>query len=232
LKALLLAAGRGQRLGSLTDSCPKPLLPVGKDTTLGLWLNELCRYDFEEVLVNAHYLADQVEAFVLGHSCSSRTRVKREARLLGTAGSIKSLLSDSWSEGVVVVHADNYFVGTIAPLIESFLARPTGIEICMNTFICGEPSEVGVVEVDSCGVVRQIWEKDPNAPSQVANAAIFVISPSVVQSIGEEIDFSAEVLPKYLGRILAVPLVGTLIDIGTPERLERARRLAQEQEFK
>ena len=230
MKAVLLAAGRGQRLGSLTDTCPKPLLPIGSDTTLGLWLKELSKYNFEEVIVNAHYLADQIEEYVLGHRWSSKIKVVREARLLGTAGSIKSLVSDIDSNGVVVVHADNYFLGTIDPLIESFISRPDGIEICMNTFLCDEPSEVGVVEVDSSGIVRKFWEKIPDAPSRIANSAIFVISPQVVQEIGEEIDFSAEVLPRYVGKIRAVPIAGTLIDIGTPERLYRARLLAQDQE--
>lgn len=199
---------------------------------MGLWLRELDIYGFDEVLVNAHYLADQIEEFVSSRSWTSVVRVVHEAQLLGTAGSIKSLLQEPGTDGAVVVHADNYFDGNIAPLIDSFRDRPTGVEICMYTFDCEETSEVGVVEIDESGIVRKIWEKTPNAPSHTANAAVFAISDQVIERLDGEVDFSAEVLPKYVGRILAVPIVGTLIDIGTPERLNHARLLAARRKFR
>jgi len=230
LKAVLLAAGRGQRLGTLTDHCPKPLLPIGVDSTLGLWMRELDIHGFDEILINAHYLADQIEDFVFSRKWISEVRVVREEHLLGTAGSVRSLLKGAVTDGAVVVHADNYFEGKIAPLIDSFRDRPVGIEICMYTFICEDTSEVGVVEMDDSGIVRKFWEKIPNAPSHTANAAIFAISDQVIERLDGEVDFSAEVLPKYVGRILAVPIVGTVIDIGTPERLNRARLVAARQE--
>lgn len=224
----MLAAGRGTRLGSITASCPKPLIPVGDSTPLGLWLTELDRHGFDEIIVNAHHLADQIVEFVESGDWKSSVRVVREECLRGTAGSTRLLLESSGISDAVVIHADNFFLGDLGPLIEAFEERPSDVDICMYTFECEDPSDVGVVEVDSNGIVHGFVEKDPLAASRQASAAIFVVARSVVLSITDESDFSAEVLPKFVGRIIAVPLDGIVVDIGTPERLQHARRVAKE----
>ncbi len=224
----MLAAGRGTRLGSITASCPKPLVPVGDSTPLGIWLTELDRHGFDEIIVNAHYLADQIVEFVESRDWKSPVRVVREDSLRGTAGSTRSLLESSGISDAVVIHADNYFRGDLCPLLEAFAGRPQSVEICMYTFECDDPSDVGVVDVDSNGIVYRFSEKDTSAVSREANAAIFVVARSVVLSITDEADFSAEVLPKFVGRIIAVPLDGVVVDIGTPGRLQHARSIAEE----
>ena len=62
MKALLLAAGRGKRLRPLTDMCPKPLLPVGKQRLWDWELAALKKAGVTEVVVNTAHLADQFEA--------------------------------------------------------------------------------------------------------------------------------------------------------------------------
>lgn len=223
----MLAAGRGTRLGSITAGCPKPLIPVGGSTPLGVWLAELDRHGFDEIIVNAHHLADQIVEFVENGDWKSPVRVVREESLRGTAGSTRSLLESSGISDAVVIHADNFFLGDLGPLLEAFAGRPPEVEICMYTFECEDPSDVGVVEVDSNGIVYKFFEKDPLAVSRHASAAIFVVAQSVVLSITDETDFSAEVLPRFVGRIIAVPLDGIVVDIGTPERLQHARRVAE-----
>ena len=224
----MLAAGRGTRLGDITASCPKPLIPVGHSTPLGVWLSELDRHGFDEIIVNAHYLADQIVEFVESGDWESPVRVVCEENLRGTAGSTRSMLESSGISDAVVIHADNFFLGDLGPLLDAFAGRPPDVEICMYTFECEDPSDVGVVEVDSNGIVYRFVEKDPLAVSRQASAAIFAVTRSVVLSITDETDFSAEVLPRFVGRIVAVPLDGVVIDIGTPERLQHARKVAEE----
>ena len=64
MKAVLLAAGKGERLRPLTDSKPKCLLPVGGKPLLLHWLERLENYGINEVLVNGHYRAQQLEDFL------------------------------------------------------------------------------------------------------------------------------------------------------------------------
>jgi len=61
-RALILAAGRGQRMRPLTDTCPKPLLPVRGKPLLDWWIAALARAGVRELVVNTAWLGDQIHA--------------------------------------------------------------------------------------------------------------------------------------------------------------------------
>src|SRR5207248_10785628 len=87
-KALLLAAGPGTRLGALTRQTPKCLLPVEGKPMLVWWLQTLKELGVDEVLVNTHHLAEQVEAFAGTWNGPPRLRLAHEPKLLGSAGAL------------------------------------------------------------------------------------------------------------------------------------------------
>ena len=89
LRALLLAAGLGTRLRPITLHTPKCLVPIGGDPLLRRWLRQLDQAGCESVLINTHYLAEAVEAFLTSWQ-SSTMAIQRvhEPELLGTAGTL------------------------------------------------------------------------------------------------------------------------------------------------
>jgi MurNAc alpha-1-phosphate uridylyltransferase len=60
MKAMILAAGRGERMRPLTDTTPKPLLPVGNTTLIEHVLHEVKKAGVTEVIINVHYLGNQI----------------------------------------------------------------------------------------------------------------------------------------------------------------------------
>ena len=64
VKAVLLIAGLGTRLRPLTDSVPKCLLPINGKPLLGIWFDKLVAAGVSEVLINTHWLADQVTDYI------------------------------------------------------------------------------------------------------------------------------------------------------------------------
>jgi MurNAc alpha-1-phosphate uridylyltransferase len=62
MKAMLLAAGRGERMRPLTDHCPKPLLPVAGKTLIGWHLERLAAAGIREVVINLSWLGEQIAA--------------------------------------------------------------------------------------------------------------------------------------------------------------------------
>jgi N-acetyl-alpha-D-muramate 1-phosphate uridylyltransferase len=64
MKAMILAAGRGERMRPLTDTCPKPLLCVAGKPLLVWHLERLARAGFREVVINHAHLGDQIEALL------------------------------------------------------------------------------------------------------------------------------------------------------------------------
>ena len=64
LKAMILSAGLGTRLSPLTDTCPKPLLKIGKETLLSNTINFLEQSGVKQVIINVHYLGAQIVEYL------------------------------------------------------------------------------------------------------------------------------------------------------------------------
>jgi len=88
VRAMVLAAGLGTRLRPLTERVPKPLLPVAGRPLLGRVIERLRAAGVEEIAVNTHHLAGEVEAFVRSLPDAEGLRVFHEPEILGTGGAL------------------------------------------------------------------------------------------------------------------------------------------------
>lgn len=86
-KALVLAAGYGNRLRPFTCAVPKPLLPVWGETMLARMVRMLREWGVEDIMVNCHYLHEQVEAWCAENGC----KVSYEPEILGTGGAVNKV---------------------------------------------------------------------------------------------------------------------------------------------
>lgn len=96
----------------------------------------------------------------------------------------------------------------------------------MMTFHTKNPKACGIVELDADGVVITFHEKVENPPGNLANGAVYLLEPEVLQWIcdrPEITDFSTQVLPHFVGRIATWHNEGTHIDIGSIEALRDAQ---------
>lgn len=89
MKSLLLAAGLGTRLRPFTDVWPKCLMPIGQKPLLEIWLESMQKVGIDQVLVNLHYHAEAVQAFLQRTFFSSWVNSVYEEQLLGTAGTLR-----------------------------------------------------------------------------------------------------------------------------------------------
>ena len=227
MRVLLLAAGFGTRLAPLTNTIPKCLVPIAGRPLLDYWLDLLAQAGLHEVLINLHYLPEQVEAYVSTVSYPLHITLVREAELLGTGGTI--LKNRDFFKGGpgMVVHADNLSLFDVKAFVKRFETRDRDIDMTMMTFQTDAPQTCGIVATDARGVVRAFHEKQPNPPGNNANAAVYIISPAVMEFIAgldqEKVDLSTEVLPHFLGRMNTFDNTIYHRDIGTPESLARAQ---------
>jgi mannose-1-phosphate guanylyltransferase len=204
-RALLLAAGLGTRLRPLTNTLPKCMVSINGRPLLDYWLELLSRGGIDEVLVNLHYLPDLVRVFLASSTPPPMISTVMEEQLLGTAGTLLRNRSFFQNAPVMLVHADNLSLFDVRVFVSRFEQRRPDIAITMMTFYTDQPSTCGIVELDADGVVQAFHEKVENPPGNLANGAVYILAPEVIDyvaSLGKEvIDFSTEVLPHYLGRI-------------------------------
>jgi CTP:molybdopterin cytidylyltransferase MocA len=204
LCAVVLAAGRGERLRPLTDKTPKPLLEVGGRTLLDAALDRVATVlpgTPTTVAVNAHWLADQVVAAVAGRAHLS---VEQPAAL-GTAGAIGRLKAWVGGRDVLVTNGDAWFDRALD--LTDFVAAWSG-----------DAPRLLVVEDAAAPDFDGRWRFAGVALLPAGIAAAFRPMPAgLYEAVWSR-------MPVDL-----VPTEATYIDCGTRERLARARALAAAQ---
>jgi mannose-1-phosphate guanylyltransferase len=220
VNAMILGAGKGTRLAKLGLGVPKILVDVGGEPLLRRQLRYLAGIGVERVVVNAHHLAEQIEAFAAEHTGAPELVVVREPSLLGTAGGVRNALGELGSEPFLVVYGD-VLLGF--PLRVPRRARAT-ITVYSSMHVEGK----GTVEVDADDMVVRFREKEDVAPPALVNAGVYLLEPDFVRDFvpAGVSDFGHDVFPAALAAgepIGVVRLPQPVLDIGTPADLARAQ---------
>jgi mannose-1-phosphate guanylyltransferase len=128
-------------------------------------------------------------------------------------------------EFFLACYADNLTDFDLRTLIDAHLAH--GAIATLAVFHSERPSAGGVVELDEAGRVIGFTEKPSKPVSDLTNAGIYAFHPSVLDEVNDmpPKDIGYDLLPRLVGRALAVPVEGYFRDIGTIE----AYRLAREE---
>jgi MurNAc alpha-1-phosphate uridylyltransferase len=107
MRTMILAAGRGERMRPLTDTCPKPLLPAGGLPLIGWHLRRLAGAGFRDVVINHAWLGEQIERTLGdGSDWGLSIRYSPEAQALETAGGIAQALPLLGDEPFLVINGD------------------------------------------------------------------------------------------------------------------------------
>jgi mannose-1-phosphate guanylyltransferase len=228
VKAFLLAAGEGRRLRPLTDRVPKCLVPIGDTPLLGIWLQLLEAHGVRGALVNTHYLAGEVDAFVRTWATSMEVATVHEPRLLGSAGTV--LANRGFVAGedfFFVIYADNLSNVDLSAMARFHAARPEPLTI--GVVPTDRPREKGTVVIDAHDRVIAFDEKAEHPRSNLSNAGIYVASAGLFDELraagpSDVLDFGYDVLPRLVPRVAAYRIPEFLIDIGTPEAYAEAQR--------
>ncbi len=227
--AVLLCAGEGTRLRPLTYEVPKPLLRVGGRPLLAWNLDVLSRAGIKEVIINLHHKPEKIVSYLRdGSDFGVSVHYTFEEELLGTAGALDRMRR-YLSERFLVVYGDVVLNGFPLEDLFSFHHEHRGI----GTVVLQEtdrPEDCDIAELDPRGRIVA-WHPAPGdfRYGRWGNAAVYLLEPRILSYLpeGARWDFVRDLFPAALeageelwGFISPVEL----LDIGTPERLEEARR--------
>ena len=225
MKALVLAAGRGERLRPLTDHTPKPLLRV-QDKPLIVWqLEALARAGVTEVVVNLAHLGEQIEA-ALGDGRELGLRLQYSLEppgALEAAGGIRLALPLMGDAPFILANADIW-------TDFDFAALPR--EPCGLAHLVMVPNPEHHPHGDFC------LENDCVAlhgASRMTYAGIAVYRPELFAGLEPGVRAPlAPLLREAIGNgaVSGIAFTGQWMDVGTQERLELANQLAVERNIK
>ena len=232
LKGVILAGGKGTRLGELTKVTNKHLLPIGPFPMVYYPLKKLTGAGIREILLvsGTEHMGDFVELLGSGrhHDCTLTYRVQDEAGGIAQALGLAQLFCRG--SRCVVILGDNVFQDPLGPL----LAEADAYRDCawLTLKRVPDPGRYGVADLDGNRILS-IDEKPERPKSDYAVAGIYVYPPDVFDVIGQlhpsgrgEFEIT-DVNRCYLqlGRLGYSVLNGYWTDAGTPESLALANGL-------
>jgi len=230
MKGMILAAGEGRRLRPLTNTLPKPMLPVAGRPLLEHIILHLRDCGITELAINLHHLpAAVMDYFGDGRDWGVRLRYSVEERLLGSAGGVKRL-QPFFDDTFVVYYGDVFTRADLRPMIAHH--RRSGARATIGLYRVSDPWNRGVVQLDDRQIIVRFVEKPPRDRvfSNLANAGIYVLEPEVLDLIPADRvwDFGHDLFPQMLAE--GIPMAGyvieeMVIDIGLPEKYEEVNRL-------
>ena len=106
-KAMILAAGFGKRILPLTLNCPKPLLKIGDETLLSSTLKFLELFGIKQVVVNVHYLEEQIIDYINKNKFNLTIHiVKEKNKILDTGGGVLNAIQHFSNEPFLIINPD------------------------------------------------------------------------------------------------------------------------------
>jgi NDP-sugar pyrophosphorylase family protein len=224
-RAVILAGGKGSRLGPYTTVLPKPLLPVGDRAILDVVVHQLRDSGFSEITMAVGYLAHLVRA-VMGDGSKHGVNIdySEESEPLGTVGPLAQI--DDLDESFLVMNGDVLTALDYGHLLDVHCATGNVLTIASHRRVVR--TEYGVLNFDDqAGNVFRVsgFEEKPEIP-YVVSMGVYVLEPAALDYIepGERLD-----LPDLVLRLLAAAQPvgsylydGYWLDIGRHEDYEQA----------
>ena len=221
LECMIMAGGRGKRLSPLTDSIPKPMLPLGDKPIIEHNIDRLISFGIQKIYISVKYLGEQIEEY-FGDGSEKGISIEYvwEDEPLGTAGALS--LVDFATEHVLLMNSDLFTNVDFEDLYLDLINNRAGISVASTEYKVDVPYAV----FETNGIeVKDFKEK----PSYVyySNAGVYILKKELIRRIPKDefydITQLMEDFVKEGGKMVHSPIRGFWIDIGKPADYQQAQ---------
>jgi len=221
--AIIMAGGRGSRLAPLTDTIPKPLLPVGDKPIMEHNLDRLALYGIDDFWVSIRYLGEQiVDYFGKGESKNIQIDYLREDEPLGTIGAV-SKVQEFKHDYVLLTNSDLLTNLDYEQFFIDFIKNDADISIVSIPYQVDIP--YAVLETRE-NLITNFKEKP--SYTYYSNGGIYLFKKEILESIPKNTFYNAtDLLDKAIAnqrKVISYPLSSYWLDVGKPADYEKAQR--------
>src|SRR3954452_9008543 len=225
-RAMVLAAGLGKRMRALTDTLPKPLVPVPGKALIDHVLDKLADAGVAQAVVNVHYQAGQIE-----NHLKRRTRPRiiisdERDEILDTGGGVVKALPQLGSAPFFHMNSDTLWIEGVTPNLSRLAAQFDAARMDILLLLASTATSIGYegrgdFNMAPDGRLSRRAERQVApfvyAGAAVLSPAIFADAPKGAFSLNRLFDRAAEA-----GRLNGLRLDGTWMHVGTPAAIEAA----------
>jgi len=230
--AIVLAAGLGTRMRPLTNTTPKPLIKVWNKTLLDHSIDALDDAGVGNIVVNVHYLADQIEAHISSRQTPIVTISDERDLLLDSAGGAKKALPELGEGAFFLLNADSFWVEKKSSNLAKMSTVWNDDDMDILLLVSSKENAVGFdgmgdFFMSPAGQLTRRGDKE-TAPFIYAGAAIlhpriFTNSPDAPFSLNALFNEAIEE-----GRLYGTNLEGLWLHVGTPASIDEAESAIKE----
>lgn len=215
LECMIMAGGRGKRLSPLTDTVPKPMLPLGGIPIIEHNINRLVSYGVKKIYISVKYLGEQIEAY-FGDGSSKGISIKYvwEDEPLGTAGAL-SLVDKYESKHVLLMNSDLFTNVDFEDLYLTLIESEAEMAVASTEYKVDIPYAV----FETKGNYVKNFKEKPSYIYQ-SNAGIYILKTEIINEIPKNSYFDiTDLMEKIVNenrKLIYNPILGYWIDIGKP----------------
>ena len=235
MKAMVFAAGEGQRLRPITEKTPKPLVPVAGRPMIDYPLLLLRHYGADEIIINLHHLGDQVENYLgAGTRFGLNICYSREPELLDTGGGLLKARSFLENETFIVINTDVLIDLPLADVLDFHRRNRAAATLVVRPD--ADADRYGSMDIAADGrICRFLNTKLPSTANSPQHTLMFtgvqILEPSIFNYMpsggAEKFSTTKDVYPKMLladERLYGFSFNGFWQDLGTVERIQEAEQ--------
>jgi NDP-sugar pyrophosphorylase family protein len=230
MKAMVLCAGHGTRLGDLTKEIPKAMLPLHGHPLLAYIISHLKSHDFDQIAINLHFRPEVIrDYFSDGSKFNATLTYSYEPELLGTAGGVKKMESYFRAEDAFLIHYGDILTDQDFTAMLSFHRTHNALATLL---VHQRAKSNSAVSMDEQGRILSFLERPSEEDRQAvksswASSSICICDPGILDFIPAKItcDLPRFVFPRLVEsrRLYGFPLSGYRCAIDSPERLAEAK---------
>ncbi len=223
---VILCGGPGTRLGAITKDIPKPMAMIGNRPFLDILIQHVSSFGFKRFVLCVGYKKEAIE----DHFRTYKSDIKvvfseeRDGNLLGTAGAVKNAEKAVESDTFLVMNGDSFTDIDLGRFLEFHDKKRAVASLALTKAV--KRGDTGLVRMGERDEIVTFSEKDEIADAAYMNMGVYFFNSAVFRHIPAEARFSLEydLFPLMTGKgIYGYVVNAEVIDIGTPERLEKAK---------
>jgi len=225
---VILVGGEGKRLKSVVNDRPKPMAQIGERPFLDILISHFNQWGFKRFILCICHFADIIEDYYRNKKLDYEVIFVREKEPLGTGGAIKNAESFIKSDTFFALNGDSFCPLDLSAFYDFHLKKQAKLSIVVNKV--EDTRECGTVILDDTKQIVEFKEKT-DCKEGLINTGIYSFKRKLLELIPAQRKYSLEYefFPKMIGdKFYGFFTEAKLLDIGTPNRLEEARKFFRE----
>jgi D-glycero-alpha-D-manno-heptose 1-phosphate guanylyltransferase len=226
IDVVILCGGLGTRLKKVVGDRPKAMAEINNRPFLDLLINHTAKFGFHRFILCTGYRADSIVHFYANKKNPYAIEISNETRPLGTGGALQNASGLIESDPFLVLNGDSFCAVNLIDFLSFHFRKKSLVSMCVSQ--SNQARDYGTIRLDADGRIVQFSEKTKQGKTACINAGIYLFGRKTLSLIpaGKKSSLEYDLFPTLTGKAFyGYVSENKVLDIGTPKRYEKAKRL-------